>query len=219
MSAPQADQDGWRENPEDAPVVSTTFLPTEVRIITTDPPRYEFDIDEKTVTMSHLDLVKRDAFQARCLAVLHRMVDVPRGKSAAEVWQFRVNLWLASAKRIDTADEASPVVFERQAVAECLDNLSVAAEEVGAAQDFRRGCVVVREDKAHVHLRAVLERMRPDFPKMGSDDLADHLRKLKWAPSSVRIEGTASRRSWAAPRDVWQSMAWAAQIRFPGEDG
>ena len=213
MSGAQNEQD-WRENPEEAPVVSTALIVDEVRIVMTDPPRYEFAIDGTTVACSLEDVLNRTSFQARCMAVLHRIPDVPAGKGALQEWQGMVNSWLAMATRIVAPAEASPRLYERAAVSDGIAGLMVvSADAPDAAADFRRGCAVYRKGRVFIRLPSLMSRMRAEHPKMGPDDLADHLRLLGWVSCKIRLSGEEGKQAWYAERLLWETVvAWQTQV-------
>lgn len=211
---PEYDDDLGRWADDDAGGPPTGLVVQELRIVMTDPPRYEVLIDGAVVTCSLAELLNRAQFQARCLAVLHRIPWVPSGKGAIQAWQATVNQWLADAIRIEAPPEASPKTYERAGVAEGLASLIVvSADEEGAASDFRRGCAVYRKGRAFVRLASLMARFRAEHPKMGPDDLADHLRILGWVACKVRLSGEEAQRAWYAERTVWGSnQSWCTQV-------
>lgn len=221
MSTAQTDANDWREDPEDAPVVSTALIVEEVRIVMTDPPRYEVLIDGMIVACALEDMLNRTSFQARCLAVLHRIPAVPCGKGAIQDWQAKVNNWLARAVRIAAPAEASPLLFERAAVADGIAGMMiVTADADESAADFRRGCAVYRAGRVFIRLPSLKTRLRAEHPKMGPDDLADHLRNLGWTPCRIRLSGEEGRPAWYGDRTLWESVpAWVIQIEEIDPEG
>lgn len=206
------DPEFWGDSDEGPP--SSALVVDEVRIVMTDPPRYEVVVDGVVVPCALTDLINRHSFQARCLAVLHRIPDVPNGKGSIQVWQAMVNRWLEGAIKIKAPEEASPRLFERAAVAEAVAGmLVVSADDEGALADFRRGCAVYRDERVFVRLPALRTRLRAEFPKLGPDDLADHLRLLGWVSCRLRLSGAEAVQAWYAGRTVWEKVpSWPAQI-------
>lgn len=204
---------GWPGDDRE-PGPSTALVVDEVRIVMTDPPRYEVVVDGVVVPCSLQDMMSRTLFQGRCLAVLHRIPDVPSGKGAIQAWQAIVNRWLIEAVRIAAPAEASPRAYQRQAVADTIAGMVVVtADDDGAASDFRRGCAVYRGGRVFVRLPSLLGRLRPEHPKMGPDDLADHLRILGWIACRIRLSGAEAVSAWYADRTVWsQIQAWLPQV-------
>lgn len=221
MSAPQDGYNDWRSDPEDAPIVSTALVVEEVRIVMTDPPRYEVVIDGVVVPCSLADMLSRQLFQGRCLAVLHRIPSVPNGKGAIQDWQAMVNAWLAAAIRIVAPAEASPEQFQRMGVAEAITGMMVvSADTDDSAADFRRGCAVYRAGRVFLRLPSLMSRLRAEHPKMNSADLANHLRLLQWTACKIRLSGAQGVPAWYADRTTWEAVpAWLTQIEEIDPEG
>jgi hypothetical protein len=212
------DPQAWRAQMEDAEVVLDPYGVTDVRVIRTEPPRYEIVIDERTVSCTLAELATPAKFALRHLAVLNRLPVLPAGKGAVAKWRDTVNAWLADATVIETSPDASQEAFRRSAVAEAIENLRLGKENSKA--DFDRGLVIWQAGRAHIKTRPLRTRLRPEFPQMGPDDLCEDLRKLGWQEGHVRLgDGgpTKSTRSWCAPREVFASASWA-RLCVEGED-
>lgn len=203
------DPDAWRaeivqpEGPGD--------LDAEVvRIISTDPPRYELVFGGVVVRCDVVDLLTPAKFKARYVAARAKVPKMPTGKKSGEKWDVIVNGWLAMAEKVETSEEASEEVFQRGAVAEAIEGMVLGEPDVRA--DFDRGCVIWRWPWAHIKTSALRDRMRFDHPTMGVADLCEHLRALGWEPGDkvLKLEGKAVR-SWRAQRAVWEACGWAKQ--------
>lgn len=199
---------------DDAGGPPTGLVVQELRIVMTDPPTYEVVVDNTVVTCALNDLINRTAFQARCLAVLHRIPWVPSGKGAIQAWQATVNRWLADAVKISAPAEASVDGYQRACVAEGLAGLIVvSADTEGALSDFRRGCAVYRDGRIFVRLISLMAKFRAEHPKMTSTMLANHLRLLGWQFRSIRLGGRNPERAWYLERTHWESNdSWATQV-------
>ena len=221
MSSPQTEADNWRDDPEDAPIVSTALIVEEVRIVMTDPPRYEIVIDGTVVPCALADVLSRQLFQGRCMAVLHRIPAVPCGKGAVQDWQMMVNRWLAGATRIAAPLEASPEQYQRLGVAEAITGLMVVSADADeAAGDFRRGCAVYRKGRVFLRLPSLMARLRAEHPKMSSADLANHLRLLGWTAHKIRLSGDQGVPAWYVDRTIWETVpAWRTQIEEIDPEG
>jgi hypothetical protein len=181
-----------------------------VRIIATDPPRYELVFAGVVVRCDVADLLTPAKFKARYVAARARVPTMPTGKKSGEKWDVIVNGWLAMAETVETSEEASEEVFQRGAVAEAIEGMVLGEPDVRA--DFDRGCVIWRWPWAHIKTSALRDRLRFDHPTMGVADLCEHLRTLGWesGDKSLKLEGK-SVRSWRAQRAVWEACGWAKQ--------
>lgn len=182
-----------------------------VVVIDSEPPTYELHIEDKVLTCTVDDIMSPKRFQARYLAILHRVPAVPTGRGAEEAWVVFVNGLLDGAEHVATSDDESPLKFRCRAVEEQIDTLTLGP---GSLDDFERGCVIYREDtgKAHIKTAPLLQRMRPNFPAMTSQDLCAHLRHLGWEDDVIRFGKSTQRRSWACTKKIFVSYAWQKHV-------
>jgi hypothetical protein len=124
---------GGSEDPQDGNI---DFRVSKVRILDSDPPAWQFEIDgSKMLRLTTMDLDSPKRFRRRYLEVLFKRCSVPTGKGSDQIWSILVNHWMSMAEIVEQPEEAS----ELGAIRVALRGILRDASRGETPQDLKRG--------------------------------------------------------------------------------
>jgi len=177
---------GGSDDPQDGAV---DFRVSAVKILNSDPPSYQFEIDGTHIlrlTTEQLDSPR--SFRRRYLEVIYKRCSVPTGKGSDFVWTTLVNHWLSMAAVVEQPEEAS----ELGEIRVILRGILRDASRGETAADLKRGRVLAHptKDGRFVVYGAKLNKLVREFhgEKIPANRIAEALRDLGCKSERVRLD-------------------------------
>ncbi len=187
------------EPPPD-PASQIDFVVEKIRIVASDPARYEMTIAGKPMQLTSAQLRNADRFELRYMDAHKRIPRLPD-----QGWSILVNDWLAGADVVEAPPEASTDLALAEAVEDAIRDLRLRDDP----QDLHRGGACLLDPlTAFFRLGPFLKVLKEDYPNLTRPQVALALRDLGWQPRRVPIDGREVR-GWAGP---------AADVRCARED-
>lgn len=167
------------------------FVVEHVRILSSDPARYELTIDGKPMQLTSSQLKSSSSFATRFLDALKRLPRLPRTG-----WHDLVNDWLRGAEVIEAPPEASTHLAVVEAVREAIGDLRLTDDP----SDLHRSgaAYLLDADTAFFRLGPLLKALREDHPDLTRPMLCWVLRDVGWRDARRTLAGREVR-GWVGP--------------------